>query len=114
MFGWWTPLSWHSRNEYVADASARTFIFTLTNPAGLPAKYNIKPSSTSYAIYDYSSYGPSIGSGHDIYVADKSNANDNSVTDFPNAFEDTTGRGQNTFTGSKHFRTSEIEVFVPA
>ena len=57
---------------------------------------------------------PCLGSGCDMYIADKSNTNDKSFTHFPFSFEDTTGRGENTFTGSIMFRTSEIEVFVPA
>ena len=101
LFGWWTPLSWNSQGRYVADASARTFIWTLTNPAGLPAKYNIKPSLTQNAIFGNPSYGPILGYGHDIVVYDKSNTNDDSHTNFPHTFEDTTGRGSNTFTGSK-------------
>ena len=47
LFGWWTPLSWSSSAGYVKDAS--TFIFTLTNPAGVPEKY--RNIDSSRAIY---------------------------------------------------------------
>ena len=110
LFGWWTPLSWRSPSgEWVADAS--TFIFTLTNPAGEPAKYkNIQPE---YTIYNNAPYGPSLGRGHDIYVPDNSNVNVG-YTNFPVSYEDTTGRGIATFTGNMYYKVGDLEVFVPA
>jgi hypothetical protein len=44
-------------------------------------------------------------------VANASNANTTSYTNFPKAYTDTTGQGNNTFTGAKNFTTSDIEVF---
>ena len=111
LFGWWTPLSWESSGDWTSDASASTFIFTLTNPAGVPAKYrNIK---SQYAIRRLSNYGPLLGNGHDIHVPDKSNITDG-YTNFGSGYEDTTGRGDNTFTGNYNFKVSDLEVFVPA
>ena len=108
LFGWWTPLSWssHSSGEFVGDAS--TFIFTLTNPAGVPAKYTNKDSSR--AIFNYIGDGPTLGYS-DIAVPDKSNVTD-AETSFPRSYEDTTGRGDKTFTGNRNFIVSELEVFV--
>lgn len=36
----------------------------------------------SYAIYRYSSYGPTFGGGHDIYISSDANSNTYSYTDF--------------------------------
>ena len=110
LFGWWTPISWKSTGsiyEYTADAS--TFIFTLTNPADVPAKYKIKDAR--YALCHYSTFGPTLGNGHDIYVPNNSNTNAG-CTNFPDSYDDTTGRGNNTFTGNRNFTVSEIEVFL--
>ena len=108
LFGWWTPYSWQSSGNYVSDS--KTFIFTLTNPAGLPAKYTIYLSQNT--IFAHSSYGPVLGCGNDILVPDSFDVNDG-WTNFPGSYEDTTGRGQLTFTGNSKFKVIEIEVFVP-
>ena len=105
LFGWWTPISWKSSNAFAIDAS--TFIFTLTNPAGVPAKYKNKDASC--AVYDGSSCGPKLGNC-DIHVW---NTPTDSHTTFPTCYEDTTGRGPATFTGSGNFQVSDLEVFVP-
>jgi hypothetical protein len=110
-FGGYTPFSWNSSSRYVQDSSKQSFIFTLTNPHNIPpSKYPlIKPEC---AIYCHPNFGPIFGSySYDIYVSDKSNQNDDSFTDFPNSYSDTTGKGKRTFTGKYYFSTREIEVF---
>ena len=102
LFGWWTPLSWQSSNGYGSDAS--TFLFTLTNPAGVPAKYKVK--SAGSALYFSSSIAPNFGA-YDLECKGKAGS-----TKFPFFYEDTTGRGKETFTGNEHFQVSEMEVFV--
>ena len=113
LFGWWTPKSWQSRgkepndNAFISDTS--TFIFTLTNPAGVPAKYMIKKHQ--YALYDHVNKGPTLGFS-DIEVSGDVSS-DLSYTDFPNSYEDTTGRGEETFTGHLNFIVDDMEVFIP-
>ena len=111
LFGWWTPLSWQSTDDWAADASLSTFIFTLTNPAGVAAKYKLKSSSSAYAICRFGPSGPVLGRGNDIYVPHQSNVTDGFTHIF--SYEDTTGRGDMTFTGRKNFKVSQLEVFVP-
>ena len=48
LFGWWTPRAWTSSNSWVSDST--TIIFTLTNPAGIPAKYANNNSQYSTLI----------------------------------------------------------------
>ena len=43
-----------------------SFIFNLTNNE----KYDLNDPFYNSAIYRYSSYGPTFGNGHDIYLAD--------------------------------------------
>ncbi|CAF3572370.1 unnamed protein product [Rotaria sp. Silwood1] len=63
------------------------------------------------AVYHHSAYGPTFGSGHDIYLANVSNSNNSSYIGFPSGYVDTTGKGNNTFTGARNFTTSDIEVY---
>ena len=103
LFGWWTPLSWQSIGDYASDAS--TFLFMLTNPARVPAKYKVKDAE--YALLFNSSCGPFFGF-FDLWCNGKGG-----LTQFPQYYEDTTGRGNETFTGNQVFKVSEMEVFVP-
>ena len=106
IFGGYTFKNWSSSNNYILDPFS--FIFTLTN------MYNIPPtkfpnSNISYSIYDNSSYGPTFGGGHDIYIGFNSNS-----TNFPHSFKDILGKGISIFKGDKdndNFSLKEIEVF---
>lgn len=109
LFGGYTSVAWTSCNNYQKDSTA--FLFTLTNPHNIPpTKYLIKGGNEGNAIYDHTSYGPTFGGGHDIYLVNNSNSS-NSSTNFPNSYVDTTGKGNSTFTGSNNFLVSDIEVF---
>ncbi|CAF1358490.1 unnamed protein product [Adineta steineri] len=110
IFGGYTSVSWTSSQNYKADETA--FLFTLTNPHNIPStKYTIKPDRVTSAIYDCYSDGPTFGDGKDIYVSNYSNSHEYNKTNFPVTYNDTTGYGNNTFTGAKYFTLSEIEVF---
>ncbi|CAF1380556.1 unnamed protein product [Adineta steineri] len=111
IFGGYTSVSWTSSQKYQNDSAA--FLFTLTNPHDIPpTKYNNKSFFHGIdAIYDDSGSGPTFGNGSDIYISDSSNNINSSYTNFPTAYYDTTGEGNNTFTGAKNFTTSDIEVF---
>jgi len=111
LFGGYSPIAWTSRNNYVYDQ--HTFIFTLTNPHGLPpTKYsNTGPShSNAYSIYDNASYGPTFGGGHDIMISGAANST-NCSSNFPHSFQDISGLGSKTFAGGNAFLLSDIEVF---
>jgi hypothetical protein len=109
LFGGYTSVAWTSSGSYKADTNA--FLFTLTNPHNIPpTKYPVQPTMTQYSIYDSSGYGPTFG-GHDVHVSSNSNSNNSSYSNFSDTYTDTTGKGNNTFTGSRNFMTSDIEVF---
>jgi hypothetical protein len=110
LFGGYTSISWTSDGSYKNDTIA--FIFTLTNPHNIPpTKYLIQTDKTGYAVYHNSSYAPTFGGGHDICLANASNANNSSYANFPHSYTDTTGKGNATFTGAYNFTTSDIEVY---
>ena len=110
LFGGYTATPWTSDGSYKGDTSA--FLFTLINPHAIPpTKYMTNPANVQYAVHHNGGYGPTFGGGHDLNVANSSNANNSSYSGFPHAYYDTTGKGSNTFTGANNFATSDIEVY---
>ena len=99
-FGGYTTENWDCSNAYKKDANA--FIFSLNNN-----KY--AKASNDNAIYCNSSYGPTFGSGHDLYIADKCNENSNNY----NGTNNTYNFGSNYYLngGSYNFQVSKLEVY---
>jgi gas vesicle protein len=109
LFGGYTSVSWRSIQNLVPDNNG-PFIFTLTNPHGIPpTKYSIK--DVQHSICDHNGCGPTFGNGHDLHVCDNSQMKTESYANFPYSYNDTTNRGNTTFTGSFNFQTSDIEVY---
>jgi hypothetical protein len=108
--GGYTSVGWPSvHGSYQNDAQA--FLFTLINPHNIPpTQYKINPEKTARALLCNSSFGPLFG-GNDIHLVANSNSNNNSYINFPSTYVDTTGKGNNTFTGAPKFTTADIEVF---
>jgi hypothetical protein len=113
IFGGFTPLKWESRkwngkkgkenNCLKADASLKSFLFTLKNPHNVPARqFPLKAEKKDE--------GPSFC---DIGVSNNCNTNTNSSTEyFGTRYTNDTGLNGNTFfTGSGRFQVKEIEVF---
>ncbi|CAF2562409.1 unnamed protein product [Rotaria sp. Silwood2] len=120
LFGGYTAIPWSSSyHSYTNDTTA--FLFTITNPYNIPpTKYLINPHQRGCAVYHHRDDGPIFGgigyfppfrSDNDIVVKNGSNASDSSYIDFPYSYLDTTGKGNNTFTGARNFTTFDIEVF---
>jgi len=110
LFGGYTSVAWTSSGSYAIDSNA--FLFTLTNPHNIPpTKYPVQPSTTQYTVNHNSGYGPTFGGGYDFNICSNSNSVNSSYTNFHYTYTDTTGRGNNTFTGSRNFMTTDIEVF---
>ena len=70
-------------------------------------------TSPSYAIYKYSSYGPTFGNGLDIYIANNANSNTNSYTYFGYSYSVPSGLQdrKTLLAGTYHFTPDEVEVF---
>ncbi|CAF0995428.1 unnamed protein product [Rotaria sordida] len=110
LFGGYTSIPWTSDGSYKNDPTA--FLFTLINPHHIPpTKYLINPDKTENAVYHHTDDGPIFGSHHDILVKNVSNSNNSSYINFPSSYLDTTGKGDITFTGTRNFTTSDIEIY---
>ena len=109
VFGGYTSVSWRSVGNHAEDKNG-PFLFTLTNPHGIPpTKYPNK--NVTHSIYNLEEYGPTFGGGHDLHVCNNSQTTIGSYSEFPHSYNDTTNRGATTFTGNGNFQTSEIEVY---
>jgi hypothetical protein len=111
IFGGFTPVAWSSRNAPAPDPSLKSFIFTLKNPQNLDARI-FKQKQADYAIYDFSSYGPSFCRNCDLYVCDQSQSSGSSFSNVGSGYVNDTGiAGNQVLTGSFNFTVKEIEVF---
>jgi hypothetical protein len=115
IFGGFTPLKWHFRNETSCDDSLRTFLFTLRNPRKLPPrKFDLKESRKGDAIWRSSVCGPAFGSDRcSLWVSNKCDQNHFSYFDgLDKCFKNDTGvNGYEVLTGSNLFTVKEIEVY---
>jgi hypothetical protein len=113
IFGGYTPLSWDSpTTAYKADASHRSFVFTIKNPHGFGCrKFGLKPDETQHAIYTRQDFGPTFGNGHTIYVCNNCSTTNNNCTRLYSYVNDTGLNEYTVFTGEQHFTMKEIEVF---
>ena len=114
IFGAFTKVAWSSLAVHKSDATA--FLFTLTNPANMPLKLNLKNRNDQYAVVHISGGGPTFGGVNDLAVSSESNTNTNSHLKFgsyeaPNRQTGSAG-GRFIHVGSnQYFKTLEIEVF---
>lgn len=103
IFGAFMPDAWTSRNGYIN--TSKSWLFSLT----AKAKYTMNDASTysQYGGYDYYTYGPTFGGGHDIYLCtDFGSSNSNYCNRHSYNFPDNT-----TLTGGYNFTIEEIEVY---
>ena len=110
LFGGYTSISWNFQHDLKSSTADRTaYLFTLANPHGiLPTKYAIK-STGMHAIVP-NAMGPTFGQ-YDICIYPNSNLNSQSYIKFPSYYNDSTGKGYLTFTGSTNFTTTDIEIY---
>jgi hypothetical protein len=95
---------------YQADDSLRSFLFTLKNPHGVPARKFALRAGEHAAIMCDSRQGPIFGCGC-IYVSDNCNANRDNRTAFFGIQYDSEEKGKDFLTGADHFTVKKIEVF---
>jgi hypothetical protein len=112
IFGGYASEAWHSNNGYVNDPQA--FIFSLINSKNSPIL--IKCSYNEYAFSCNSNNGPTFGGGCDIFISDNSNVNTLSYSNLGYSYKHPdfvldSIEAQTFLANSKHFQTSEIEVF---
>ncbi|NUM37227.1 MAG: PEP-CTERM sorting domain-containing protein [Candidatus Brocadiae bacterium] len=64
IIGGYNPRSWDSSSGYVTAYNTNAFVFNFNTGSVRYHTYTVQP----YESYNYSSYGPTFGNGHDIYV----------------------------------------------
>ena len=111
------PTGYSSCYEYRYDSQA--FLFSLVNkPGWAPVKL---PQTGAYSYYSYSicdcsSYGPTFGFGHDIYIADYASSSSSSYTNLGSTYSAPSGYSYgSTFTqtflaGNYYFTPDEVET----
>ena len=119
IFGAYTPCKWASSGSYAYDKDS--FLFSLVNSIDKQVRFKHSGSNLN-SIYNASGYGPTFGSGHDLYIVNNSNVTTgsycNSSYSYPMTDELGTGwqngsdKSKNLFAGSYNFMTTEIEVFM--
>ena len=110
IFGGFADKSWKSSVGW--GKSDKAFLFSLKSPSNEvgPTKMRIKQNKL-YAMYDHSTYGPTFGGGHDLYIASDANNNNTSNSNFGHTYELPPGQTNTFLIGSKNFKVLEIEVF---
>ena len=98
-------------------SSNSSFLLCLRNANSLASfTASIKQGQEQFAIYCDSSYGPTFGAGHDLYICDNPQINQSSTNNFGYSYQLPTGyvfrseEGKKLFAGQYQFLTTEIEV----
>ena len=91
-----------------------SFIFSLRNKENHPPfKAPLKNQNDGNAIFDYTSYGPTFGGGHDLNIYDNAASNTNSNTYFGSTYQPPSGISSTStiLAGTRYFSPTEVEVF---
>ena len=102
--------------------SSSAFLFSLVNkPGWAPVKLSTGRGSGTHSylgdIYSCSSYGPTFGPGHDLYIADYASSNTQSYSHLGYKYGPLTGHSwrssfaQSFLAGGRYFQPDEVEVF---
>ena len=104
IFVGYTDVSWRQIQGF--RMSSESFLFSLKDHAGIgPVKMPIKSGKTGHAVYHHPSYGPTFGSGNDLFIASNANANTSSSCNVGHTYH-------HFLAGSKNFTVSEFEIFL--
>lgn len=63
-------------------------------------------------IYCESSYGPTFGGNHDLYIATEANANKSSYSNIGHTYQCPANGNSSFLVGKRNFSVNEVEVFV--
>jgi hypothetical protein len=111
IFGGFTPIGWDSSSGWKEDPTKQSFLFRIKDHRNSEPRTFVL-SSSSYAIFCHSSYGPIFGNGHNLCVVDSCHQNKGSYTNLGKNYVNDTGLdGTQVFTGEQYFTVREIEVF---
>ena len=94
--------------------ASKAFLFSLYNAQGYNPVKLTQYQNQGNAMYSCSTYGPTFGSGHGIYIANDALNNLNSHTRCGYVYSIPSGYSSGYcgfFTGGSHFTPTDIEVF---
>jgi hypothetical protein len=105
------PLSWSGSGGYYIDSSVRTFLFTLSNPAGNVAMmFSLAQAQNAIRCHDGMAMVPFSGMATTSVLWTKWREYEQSH-EFCSGYTNHTGRAsKQVFTGAEFFRAKEIEV----
>lgn len=108
VFGGYTEIPWSSKHGFHHDSQAFLFLF---NQEKL-TRFNLR-SKDHIAVSHYLTSGPIFGFD-DIHICSRANEFNMSYSRFPYSYEDIEpdGKGRKTFSKSRNFLVSEIEVYT--
>lgn len=100
-FGGFTHAKWDKSNGYKTDE--RGFLFSLDSKEVYANKKD------NYGIYCYSDKGPTFGGGHDLFIDNNCNKDNESYDNSDHSY-DTSGK-KHALAGSKYFYVEDYEVY---
>ena len=110
VFGGYSDQSWTSTSNY--KTSTNLWIFSLD----AKEKYKLKNANSNQGVYCHTSYGPTFGGGHDIYISNNPSSDNSCYSNYGHSYESkglsySTTQAQSHLAGSYNFKVLEIEVF---
>lgn len=109
VFGGFCSVPWVTEDGVESYVEAEdTWLFTLSNSHDVPPT-RFRCLKPEYAVFCSPEFGPAFGLGRDLVFWYYSTPN--CYHNFPQSYEDTTGKGCALFTGSRLFTFDELEVF---
>lgn len=107
VFGGYTDLAWSSANSYAS--SSNTFLFRLRPSM---QHYDGKKGKEGNAIYRGSSYGPTFGGGHDIYIVNSALSSTSSYTNGGHSYNFPSYPNYQLNDGVKNFKVKDYVVIL--
>lgn len=100
VIGGYNPNSWSSSSAY--DTGSAGFLFNLTYG------FRLTNTNSSYMTYNYNSYGPCFGGGHDMCVNSSTTASGYNGT---HSYQNPSTYGYSYLEGAYSWNVSDIEVY---
>jgi hypothetical protein len=113
IFGGFLDISWQSDARGGRFArSDNTFLFALRGPnTSTPTKIVLNAEEAANAGFFHPDYGPTFGSGHDLYVGSLANTTEVSESGLGRSYVHPMDDRCFYFTGTANFYVTELEVF---
>jgi hypothetical protein len=109
--GGYNSVSWNQSSGWVTIPAGLNWLFTLQNPSGqiIPNKF-YNTQNIGYSTFNTSSYGPTFGAGHDLYIYNNANSTNGNYSATNSTY---TGSGltNTTLFGAYNFTVTDIEVY---